>query len=115
ILFIPEESVDLNGNTGPFIQYAHARIASLIRKGDGIKPITTNLEILPVERELIKYLTDYPAVIQQAATDYSPALVANYTFDLVKLFNSFYQSVSIFKEDDLTKQNFRLLLSETVG
>ena len=115
ILFVPEESVDLNGNTGPFIQYAHARIASLIRKGNNISPIKNDLEILPVERELIKFLTDYTSVVNQSATEYSPALVANYTFDLVKLFNSFYQSVSIFKEYDLAKQNFRLLLSATVG
>lgn len=115
IMFVPEESVDLNGNTGPFIQYAHARIASLIRKGNEITPISVDIEILPIERELIKFLADFSAVINQAATEYSPALLANYTYDLVKLFNSFYQSVSIFKEDDLAKQNFRLMLSSNVG
>jgi len=115
IAFNPEESVDLNGNTGPFIQYAHARIASLLRKAGELKEIAKNVEILPAERNLVKHLAEYPTVINQAATEYSPALIANYCFELVQQFNSFYQSVSIFKEEDPAKQNFRLVMSANVA
>ena len=115
ILFNPAESVDLNGNTGPFIQYAHARISSLLRKADGLKEIDSSINLEPSEKDLIKHLVEFGVVIQQAAREYSPALIANYTFDLVKLYNSFYQSVSIFKEEDLVKQNMRLVLSANVG
>jgi arginyl-tRNA synthetase len=115
MLFNPLESVDLTGNTGPFIQYTYARIASLLRKAGELKEVSTTVEILPVEGDLIQKLSEYPAVVNQAAIEYSPALIANYTYDLVQHFNSFYQSVSIFKEEDPAKQNFRLVLSANVA
>jgi len=115
MLFDPTESVDLNGNTGPFIQYAHARISSLLRKADKLNPLQTAVELQPTEKELIKHLVEFPIVLEQAAREYSPALIANYSFDLVQRFNSFYQSVSIFKEENLDKQNMRLILSANVG
>jgi arginyl-tRNA synthetase len=115
MLFDPAESVDLNGNTGPFIQYAHARIASLLRKAEKIESADDSVSIENSERELIKHLAHYPVVVKEAGSEYSPALIANYTYDLVKHYNSFYQSVSIFKEDDLTKRNLRLVLSMNVG
>ncbi|MEO9531862.1 MAG: arginine--tRNA ligase [Crocinitomicaceae bacterium] len=115
MMFNPEESVDLNGNTGPFIQYAHARIASLMRKAENLSGVNTEVEVHESERELIKHMADYPALIQQAGSEYSPALIANYTYDLVKNYNSFYQSVSIFKEDNADKMNMRLVLSQNVG
>jgi arginyl-tRNA synthetase len=115
MMFNPEESVDLNGNTGPFIQYAHARIASLLRKAENLMSIKTELELHESERELIKHIADYPSLIKQAGAEYSPALIANYTYDLVKNYNSFYQSVSIFKEEDEEKMNMRLVLSQNVG
>ncbi len=115
MLFNPEESVDLNGNTGPFIQYAHARISSLLRKAENISEVQTTIDIHESERELIKHLADYPELIQMAGKEYSPALIANYSYELVKLYNSFYQSVSIFKEEDAQKMNMRLVLSQNVG
>ncbi|MBL7897465.1 MAG: arginine--tRNA ligase [Crocinitomicaceae bacterium] len=115
IMYNPAESVDLNGNTGPFIQYAHARIASLVRKAEQIKFPEKAVELQPSETELIKYLSSYPDVISEAARLYSPALIANYAYDLVKHYNSFYQSVSIFKEEDEDKRNMRLVLSYNVG
>ncbi|MBI3133295.1 MAG: arginine--tRNA ligase [Bacteroidetes bacterium] len=115
MLFDPAESVDLNGNTGPFIQYAHARIASLLRKAENVSFPAAAVELQPSERELIKHLAAYPQVVADAGHAYSPALIANYAYDLVKHYNSFYQSVSIFKEEDVAKRNFRLVLSQTVG
>jgi arginyl-tRNA synthetase len=115
IMYVPAESVDLNGNTGPFIQYAHARIASLIRKAEKLQALDVNVSIEVSERELIKHLGQYPAVVKDAGATFSPALIANYVYDLVKAYNSFYQSVSIFKEEDLAKQNMRLVLSRNVG
>jgi arginyl-tRNA synthetase len=115
IMYNPSESVDLNGNTGPFIQYAHARIASLVRKAESIRFPEKPVELQHSEIELIKHLSAYPDIISEAATLYSPALIANYAFDLVKHYNSFYQSVSIFKEEDEDKRNLRLVLSYNVG
>ncbi len=115
MMFNPEESVDLNGNTGPLIQYAHARISSLLRKADNLQPINTSVTLHPSEKELIKQLKDYPELIKEAGTNYSPALIANYTYELVKLYNSFYQSVSIFREENQAIVNLRLQLSKQVG
>jgi len=115
MMFNPEESVDLNGNTGPFIQYTHARISSLLRKGNELTDIEENVELHSSEKELIKHLVTYPQLIEEAAQNYSPALIANYTYDLVKMYNSFYQSVSIFREDDQVKVNLRLQLSKIVA
>ena len=113
--FNPEESVDLNGNTGPFIQYTHARISSLLNKAENFKVFESTIELHDSERELIKHLSDYPEVVKEAAKEYSPALICNYVYDLVKAYNSFYQSVSIFKEEDANKMNMRLVLSKEVA
>ncbi len=116
ILFNPEESVDFAGNTGPFIQYTYARIQSILRKADfEIEAQNSVGELHPKEKELIKQLELYPEVIQNAAHHHSPALVANYTYDLVKEYNSFYQSVSILGEENLTKKVFRVQLSQKVS
>jgi arginyl-tRNA synthetase len=115
MLFNPEESVDLNGNTGPFIQYAHARISSLLRKGGDLTLIDSKVDLHASEKELIKHLTEYPQLIQEAGKNHSPALIANFTYELVKMYNSFYQSVSIFREEDTAKVNLRLQLSKTVA
>ncbi len=116
ILFNPEESVDFAGNTGPFIQYTYARIQSILRKADfDIKQSLSLIELHPKEKELIKQLELYPEVIQNAANNHSPALIANYTYDLVKEYNSFYQTVSILGEEDTTKKVFRVQLSKKVA
>ena len=118
ILFNPEESVDFAGNTGPFIQYTYARIQSILRKADfEFQNVTLSaVEVLhQKEKELIKQLELFPEVIQNAAYNHSPALVANYTYDLVKEYNSFYQSVSILGEENLEKKIFRVQLSKKVG
>jgi arginyl-tRNA synthetase len=115
ILFNPEESVDFQGNTGPFIQYTYARIQSILRRG-AIATSPISLETLhPKEKELIKQLQLFPETIQQAAAQYSPALVANYTYELVKSFNSFYQNVSILGADFEKEKSFRIQLSRAVS
>ncbi|WP_125722411.1 arginine--tRNA ligase [Flavobacterium ustbae] len=116
ILFNPEESVDFAGNTGPFIQYTYARIRSIIRKADF--DFSTKIEIEELhekEKELVKQIELFPEIIQNAAHNHSPALIANYTYDLVKEYNSFYQSVHILGEVDLTKKIFRVQLSQKVA
>ncbi|WP_130734396.1 arginine--tRNA ligase [Flavobacterium sp. J27] len=118
MMFNPEESVDFNGNTGPFIQYTYARIQSILRKSDfdyANTVVSTEVEIHEKEKELIKQVQLFPEVVQNAATNYSPALIANYTYDLVKEFNSFYQNVPILPEQDLEKKAFRVQLSQAVG
>jgi arginyl-tRNA synthetase len=116
ILFNPEESVDFAGNTGPFIQYTYARIQSILRKADFDFVTLSPVEVLHnKEKELIKQIELYPEVIQNAAQNHSPALIANYTYDLVKEYNSFYQSVSILGEDNLDKKIFRVQLSKKVA
>ena len=120
ILFNPEESVDFAGNTGPFIQYTYARIQSILRKVDFdiVTPSYPEIsgEVLhSKEKELLKQIELYPEVIQNAAQYYSPALVANYTYDLVKEYNSFYQAVSILGEENVSKKIFRVQLSKKVG
>ena len=115
ILFDPKESVDFQGNTGPFIQYTYARIQAILRKAeiDYSKNITISLH--EKEKELLKLIELYPEVIQQAATNQSPALIANYTYDLVKGYNSFFQNVSIFGADTEDEKIFRVQLSNLVG
>ncbi|MBE8727840.1 arginine--tRNA ligase [Flavobacterium hungaricum] len=117
IMFNPEESVDFAGNTGPFIQYTYARIQSIIRKADFDYNVTLNeLEVMhEKEKELVKQIELFPEIIQNAAQNHSPALIANYTYDLVKEYNSFYQSVHILGEVDLTKKIFRVQLSQKVA
>lgn len=118
ILFDPKESVDFQGNTGPFIQYTHARIQAILRKADFDTTVTLSADEVsldPKEKELIKQLELFPEVIQQAASNHSPALVANYTYDLVKEFNSFYQNVSILGADNQNDKVFRVQLAQSVA
>jgi arginyl-tRNA synthetase len=117
MLFNPEESVDFNGNTGPFIQYTFARIQSILRKADFdySNVVSSAIDIHEKEKELIKQLQLFPDVIQNAAAQHSPALIANYTYDLVKEFNSFYQQVSILGEENQDKKVFRVQLAKSVG
>ena len=115
ILFDPKSSVDFQGNTGPFIQYTYARIQSIVRKAnfDFASPVAIELHVK--EKELLKQLALFPETIQQAAANYSPAVIANYTYDLVKEFNSFYQNVPILGEEDQNKKIFRVQLSKKVA
>jgi arginyl-tRNA synthetase len=115
ILFNPEESVDFQGNTGPFIQYTYARIQSILRKSCTLTEVSNLLELHPKEKELIKQLQLFPDTIQQAGAQYSPALIANYTYELVKSFNSFYQNVSILGADNNEEKSFRIQLSQAVS
>ena len=116
ILFDPKESIDFQGNTGPFIQYTYARIQSIIRKVDfDYSKTLTNIVLHEKEKELIKQLQLFPEVIQNAADTHSPALIANYTYDLVKEFNSFYQNVSILGADELNDKIIRVQLSKKVA
>ena len=115
MLFNPEESIELNGNTGPFIQYAHARIKSLLGKAGSLGALTS-VEILPEEKELIKQLNEFPQIVEEAGKQYSPALISNYAFELVKNYNHYYQSVPpILKEEDDAIKNLRLILSLNVA
>ncbi|MBT0607396.1 arginine--tRNA ligase [Aequorivita echinoideorum] len=117
ILFNPEESVDFQGNTGPFIQYTYARIQSILRKAGKVSTALdlTSIKIHAKEKELIKIIQQYPDTIQLAAENYSPALIANYTYDLVKEFNSFYQNVPILATDNEQEKLFRIKLSAAVA
>ncbi len=114
ILFDPKESVDFQGNTGPFIQYAYARIQAILRKASiEEKDVAVELDIK--EKELLKQLQLFPETIQNAASQHSPALIANYTYDLVKLYNSFFQNISIFGADSENEKIFRVQLSRAVS
>ena len=126
MLFNPEESIDMNGNTGPFIQYTFARINSILRKYKSV-PVqmgshaeelgyqTSDLVMNEKEKELIKFLYEYPNVIQEAGNNYSPALVANYAYELTKLFNQFYHDVPVLKEENEDIRRFRVELSAQTG
>lgn len=120
MLFNPEESIDFNGNTGPFIQYTYARIRSILRKAAdaGIKvpaQLPADVEISTKEEEIVQHIADFAAVVRQAGTEYQPAAVANYCYDLVKEYNQFYHDFSILREEDKKKQTFRLTLSANVA
>ncbi len=116
ILFNPEESVDFAGNTGPFVQYTHARIKSILRKANFDYSENSTIKGLhPKEKDLVKALSRFPETIQSAAESHSPALIANYTYDLVKEYNSFYQTVTILAEADEQIKIFRTQLSEVVA
>ncbi|HER40459.1 MAG TPA: arginine--tRNA ligase, partial [Salinimicrobium catena] len=116
ILFNPEESVDFQGNTGPFIQYTYARIQSILRKADfDYDQPVAEYKLNDKEKELIKQLQLYPETVVLAAENHSPALIANYTYELVKEFNSFYQNVTILGTEDETEKKFRVQLSRSVG
>ena len=115
MLFNPEESIDLTGNTGPFLQYAHARISTLLDKANyQPAPIAERVVLRPEEKEIVKQLAQFEVTLQEAAKGYSPALLANYTYELVKLYNTFYQSVKIVIEPDLEVRHLRLALSAAV-
>ncbi|MBK5192601.1 MAG: arginine--tRNA ligase [Flavobacteriaceae bacterium] len=119
ILFNPEESVDFQGNTGPFIQYTYARIQSILRKSgfDYTQELTIDqgYNLHEKEKGLIKQLQLYPETVQLAAGNHSPALIANYTYDLVKEFNAFYQNVTILGTEEIEEKKFRVQLSDSVG
>ena len=117
MLFNPEESIDFNGNTGPFIQYTYARIQSVLRKADtpasNLSPLTSNLS--SKELALIQRLVDYPAAVRQAGDEFSPAVIASYAYALACDFNSFYHDHSILNEEDADKRALRLVLAQTVA
>lgn len=119
ILFDPKESIDFQGNTGPFIQYTYARIQSILRKyaemRDNKEAITLPSVLQEKEKTLLKSITLFPSIVQDAADNYSPAVIANYVYDLVKDFNSFYQNVSILGEEDTNKRYFRVAMSKKIG
>ena len=117
MLFDPKESIDFNGNTGPFIQYTHARIKSILRKAEeqNIKAVFNSAPVNPIEIEIIKLLNSFPAKIKEAGDAHSPALVANYCYDLAKEFNHYYHEIPILKESDLSVRSQRLVLIDTIA
>jgi arginyl-tRNA synthetase len=118
MLFDPKESIDLNGNTAPFIQYAHARIQSLLSKAKekGFEPVVDkNIEPEKIELDLVQAMLEFPVVVNQAANEYSPALIANYIYELVKMYNHYYQTIPILREEDKVKIEWRLALSKKVA
>ena len=116
MMFNPEESIDFNGHTGPFIQYTHARIRSLQRRAQKVKTtVEPSSKLHAKEKDLIKVILLYPQVIQDAAQQCSPAIIANYTYELVKAYNQFYQQVPVFAADQELDKNFRIGLSGFVG
>ena len=120
MLFNPAESIDFNGNTGPFIQYTYARIRSVLRKAQetGIdipSTLPAGTALNTKEEEIVQHIADFPTIVRQAGTDYSPSAVANYCYDLVKEYNQFYHDFSILREEDRQKQAFRLVLSANVA
>jgi arginyl-tRNA synthetase len=126
MVFNPKESIDFNGNTGPFIQYTYARIQSVLRKANiaaseqhtvlfGLNSRNINLQLNDKEISLVQYLTEFPSVVREAANNFSPAFIANYVYDLAKEYNQFYHDYSILKEEDEALRVFRLMLSENVG
>lgn len=120
MLFNPAESIDFNGNTGPFIQYTYARISSILRKAQeaGIsipEKLDADVEVNEKEMTLIQHLNGFAAVVKQAGTDYSPSGIANYCYELTKEFNQFYHDFSILREEDEKKKVFRLVLSKNVA
>ena len=118
MLFDPRESIDFNGNTGPFIQYTHARICSILRKAAEAGISTegyTNAELLPEEVELVKALAEYPAVVRTAGEQFAPSVIAAYAYDLAKQFNGYYHDHSILKEENTVTRSLRLMLASTVA
>ena len=115
MLFNPEESIDFQGNTGPFIQYTHARICSILRKGGTIIPVSTESDLAESEQELIYLLGEYKAAIAQAAANFAPSVIANFAYDLAKTFNKFYNEQTILSEENEVKRNIRLTLAELTG
>ncbi|HPH47657.1 MAG TPA: arginine--tRNA ligase, partial [Chryseolinea sp.] len=121
MLFDPAESIQLQGFTGPFIQYTHARIKAIIRKAESmnitiepndLREVTT---LEPAERDALQLLSQFENRVREAAKDYSPAVIANYAFDMAKAYNQFYQNIPIFNETDMAKLKFRIALSRSVA
>jgi len=120
MMFNPEESIDFNGNTGPFIQYTYARIQSVLRKASESGMVCTgrfqsDMKLEAREKEVIKMISAFPSAVREAGNGYSPAIVANYCYDLVKVFNQFYHDYSILNEPDHVRRNLRLALSSVVA
>jgi arginyl-tRNA synthetase len=119
MLFDPVESVDFQGNTGPFIQYVHARICAILRKSEqlGIEPkVSENLKSLePTEGNVLQLIIDFPAKIDEAAREYAPSIIANYVYEVAKAYNKFYSEVSIFNESDQEALAFRIGFSKIVA
>jgi arginyl-tRNA synthetase len=116
MLFNPEESIDFNGNTGPFLQYTYARIRSVLRRAEE-QPVADQITAIPNEKEtiLIRKVSDFAGAVAEAGRTYSPALIANYCYDLAKEFNQFYHDYSILKEEDANVKALRLLISAVVA
>ncbi len=115
MLFNPEESIDFNGNTGPFIQYTYARIRSILRKAEGLKPAAAQVALAEKEVELVQKMNEFGAAVEQAGKDYSPSGIANYCYELTKVFNQFYHDYSILNEADEQKKAVRLMLAKNVA
>ena len=121
MLFDPKESIDFNGNTGPFIQYTHARIKSILRKADERRVAHTadvlnaGIELSPKEVRIIKILNTFPAKVAEAGAAHSPALVANYAYELAKEFNQYYHDTPILREENQELLQTRLVLVETIA
>ena len=121
MLFNPKESIDFNGNTGPFIQYTHARIKSILRKADdqnishSAAALKQDMNLSAKEIRLIKMLNLYPAKVGEAGAEYSPALIANYAYDLAKEFNQYYHETRILQEENADVKSFRLVLIQVVA
>jgi arginyl-tRNA synthetase len=116
MMFNPEESIDFNGNTGPFIQYTYARIRSILRKaGEANAAVASAPELSEKEIAIVQKLAEFPSVVKQAGTEYSPSSIANYCYELTKEYNQFYHDFSILREEDAAKRQFRLTLSANVA
>ena len=115
MLFNPEESIDFNGNTGPFIQYTHARIRSILRKAPSTISLSGTTSLSGKEVELIQKMSEYGAAVEQAGKDYSPSGIANYCYELTKVFNQFYHDYSILNEEDEQKKQTRLVIARNVA
>jgi arginyl-tRNA synthetase len=116
IVFDPKESVDFQGNTGPFVQYTYARIQSILRKADfDYSEKVSDYELNTKEREIIKTIQEFPELIQQSGDQHNPALIANFSYELVKKFNSFYQECPILGDNDVNTRKVRVQLAKSVG
>jgi arginyl-tRNA synthetase len=121
MLFDPKESIDFNGNTGPFIQYTHARIKSILRKADaqniphGADAVKPESVLTPKEVRIIKILNTFPAKVAEAGAAHSPAVIANYAYELAKEFNQYYHDTPILREEDKALLEYRLVLVETIA
>jgi arginyl-tRNA synthetase len=120
MMFNPKESIDFNGNTGPFIQYTHARIKSILRKavetGNEINNnIDLSINLTPKEQELIKLLSEFPEIVTEAGENYSPAVISNYIYDLAKEYNQFYHAHPVVKEENDKIRNLRVQISNQIA